>query len=306
MSSPTQAHAAPARDHARTNLDADAATRLDPEAATRLDPEAVRRPDPDAAAPLSSEASAGFAANSQPRFQTDPRFSTAERDAVYRAIHTRRDVRGEFLPDQIPDEVLARVLTAAHHAPSVGFMQPWDFIVARSREVRAKIHADFLAAHAEAEQMFGAEKRATYRNLKLEGILESPVNICITCDRSRYGPVVIGRTHIGAMDIYSAVCAVQNLWLAARAENLGVGWVSILHPPALREALGIPQEIIPIAYLCVGYVSDFHARPELEAAGWLKRMPLPELLHFDGWQGQADAAGEALTEAIRAAQPYPR
>ena len=131
MSSPTQAHAAPARDHARTNLDADAATRLDPEAATRLDPEAVRRPDPDAAAPLSSDASAGFAANSQPRFQTDPRFSTAERDAVYRAIHTRRDVRGEFLPDAIPDEVLARVLTAAHHAPSVGFMQPWDFIVVR-------------------------------------------------------------------------------------------------------------------------------------------------------------------------------
>lgn len=306
MSSPTQAHAAPARDHARTNLDADAATRLDPEAATRLDPEAVRRPDPDAAAPLSSDASAGFAANSQPRFQTDPRFSTAERDAVYRAIHTRRDVRGEFLPDAIPDEVLARVLTAAHHAPSVGFMQPWDFIVVRSREVRAKIHADFLAAHAEAEQMFDAEKRATYRNLKLEGILESPLNICITCDRSRHGPVVIGRTHIGAMDIYSAVCAVQNLWLAARAEGLGVGWVSILHPPALREVLGIPPEIVPIAYLCVGYVRDFHARPELEAAGWLKRMPLPELLHFDGWQGPADAAGEALAEAIRAVQPFPR
>ena len=106
------------------------------------------------------------------RFQTDPQFGAAERDAVYRAIHTRRDVRGEFLPDPIPDEVLARVLTAAHHAPSVGFMQPWDFVVVRSREVRAKIHADFLAAHAEAEQMFDADKRATYRNLKLEGILE--------------------------------------------------------------------------------------------------------------------------------------
>ena len=233
-----------------------------------------------------------------PRFQSDPLFDAAERDAVYRAIHTRRDVRGEFLPDPIPDEVLARVLTAAHHAPSVGFMQPWDFVVVRSREVRAKIHADFLAAHAEAEQMFDEGKRATYRNLKLEGILESPVNICITCDRSRHGPVVIGRTHIGAMDVYSAVCAVQNLWLAARAENLGVGWVSILHPQALREALGIPREIVPIAYLCVGYVRDFHARPELEAAGWLKRMPLPELLHFDAWQGQPDAAGERLIDAI--------
>ena len=282
MSSPTQAHAAPARDHARTDLDSSASARLP------------------------SDAPAGLATDSQPRFQADPRFTTAERDAVYRAIHTRRDVRGEFLPDAIPDDVLARVLTAAHHAPSVGFMQPWDFVLVRAREVRERIHRDFLAAHVEAEQMFDEAKRATYRNLKLEGILDAPLNLCITCDRSRHGPVVIGRTHIGAMDIYSAVCAVQNLWLAARAEGLGVGWVSILHPPALREALGIPPEIVPIAYLCVGYVSDFHARPELEAAGWLKRVPLPELLHFDGWQGPADAAGEALAEAIRAVQPFPR
>ena len=282
MSSPTQAHAAPARDHARTDLDSSASARLP------------------------SDAPAGLATDSQPRFQADPRFTTAERDAVYRAIHTRRDVRGEFLPDAIPDDVLARVLTAAHHAPSVGFMQPWDFVLVRAREVRERIHRDFLAAHVEAEQMFDEAKRATYRNLKLEGILDAPLNLCITCDRSRHGPVVIGRTHIGAMDVYSAVCAVQNLWLAARAENLGVGWVSILHPQALREALGIPREIVPIAYLCVGYVRDFHARPELEAAGWLKRMPLPELLHFDGWQGPADAAGEELAEAIRAVQPFPR
>ena len=258
MSSPTQAHSAPARDDARD------------------------------------------------RFQADPRFTTAERDAVYRAIHTRRDVRGEFLPDAIPDDVLARVLTAAHHAPSVGFMQPWDFVLVRAREVRERIHRDFLAAHVEAEQMFDEAKRATYRNLKLEGILDAPLNLCITCDRSRHGPVVIGRTHIGAMDIYSAVCAVQNLWLAARAEGLGVGWVSILHEQALREALGIPPEIIPIAYLCIGYVSDFHARPELEAAGWLKRMPLTELLHFDGWQGQADAAGEQLADAVRQLRPILR
>ena len=282
MSSPTQAHAAPARDHARTDLDSSASARLP------------------------SDAPAGFATDSQPRFQADPRFTTAERDAVYRAIHTRRDVRGEFLPDAIPDDVLARVLTAAHHAPSVGFMQPWDFVLVRAREVRECIHRDFLAAHVEAEQMFDEAKRATYRNLKLEGILDAPLNLCITCDRSRHGPVVIGRTHIGAMDIYSAVCAVQNLWLAARAEGLGVGWVSILHEQALREALGIPQEIIPIAYLCIGYVSDFHARPELEAAGWLKRMPLTELLHFDGWQGQADAAGEQLADAVRQLRPILR
>lgn len=255
-------------------------------------------PTPAHSAPARSDARA--------RFQTDPQFDAAERDAVYRAIHTRRDVRGEFLPDPIPDEVLARVLTAAHHAPSVGFMQPWDFIVVRARAVREKIHADFLAAHAEAERMFDEGKRDTYRNLKLEGILESPVNLCITCDRSRHGPVVIGRTHIGAMDVYSAVCAVQNLWLAARAENLGVGWVSILHQQALREALGIPREIVPIAYLCVGYVSDFHARPELEGAGWLPRLPLPDLLHFDGWQGQADDAGTRLVDAVGRLAPAVR
>ena len=287
MSSPTQAHPAHERTDAPTDLNATLNAELNPDAGTR---------------PL-RQTPAGSAADPQLRFQSEAHFDTTARDAVYRAIHTRRDVRGEFLPDAIPDEVLARVLTAAHHAPSVGFMQPWDFIVVRSRAVRQKIHADFLAAHAEAEQMFDEAKRATYRNLKIEGILASPVNICITCDRSRHGPVVIGRTHIGAMDVYSTVCAVQNLWLAARAENLGVGWVSILHPPALREALGIPAEIIPIAYLCIGYVRNFHARPELEAAGWLKRMPLPDLLHFDGWQGAADAGNARLVEEIRQRQP---
>ncbi len=237
----------------------------------------------------------------QQQQQSDPRFAEAERAAVYRAIHTRRDVRGEFLPDAVPPEVLARVLAAAHHAPSVGFMQPWDFVLVRSPEVRARVHADFVAAHAEATLMFEAERRETYRGLKLEGILEAPLNLCITCDRSRHGPVVVGRTHIKIMDLYSVVCAVQNLWLAARAENLGVGWVSILHQEALRAALGIPGHILPVAYLCIGYVSHFHARPELEAAGWLPRLPLETLLHFDQWQGApADAAAGELRAAIAA------
>lgn len=231
--------------------------------------------------------------------QSAPAFDAAEQAAVYRAIHTRRDVRGQFLPDPVPDAVLARVLTAAHHAPSVGFMQPWDFIVVRSPQVRARIHADFLAAHAEAATMFAEDKRAAYRALKLEGIREAPLNLCITCDRRRHGPVVVGRTHMRIMDVYSVVCAVQNLWLAARAENLGVGWVSILHQDVLRDALGIPSHIIPVAYLCVGYVSHFCARPELETAGWLPRLPLEELLHFERWQGEAAGAEDAsLREAV--------
>ena len=224
-------------------------------------------------------------------------FSEAERAAVYKAIFNRRDVRGEFLPDPVPDEVLGRVLNAAHHAPSVGFMQPWDFMVIRSTEIREKIHALFNQAHAEAAEMFSAEKRETYRNLKLEGIMESPLNVVITCDRSRTGPVVIGRTHMEWMDLYSSVCAVQNFWLAARSEGLGVGWVSIMDPNALTETLGLPDSVVPVAYLCVGYVSRFHEKPELEKAGWLPRMPLDEVIHFERW-GEKESDPQFL-EALR-------
>lgn len=241
-----------------------------------------------------------------PGHQAHHHFDDAERAAVYRNILARRDVRGQFQPEPVADDMLARILTAAHFAPSVGFMQPWSFVLVRDQAVKQRVHDAFTLANAEAAQMFEGRQREVYSGLRLQGILEAPINLCVTCDRDRAGPVVIGRTHIKAMDLYSSVCAVQNLWLAARAENLGVGWVSILHPPALRAALGIPQEIIPIAYLCIGYVRDFHARPELEAAGWLKRMPLPELLHFDGWQGAADEAGARLVSAIGRAQPVVR
>lgn len=207
-----------------------------------------------------------------------------EREAVYKTIFNRRDVRGEFKPDPIPDDVLMRILTAAHHAPSVGFMQPWDFIVVKDKDVKRQIKKGFAVAHGEAAQMFEGEKRKTYKTLKLEGITEAPVGICITCDRTRTGPVVIGRTANPEMDLYSAVCAVQTLWLAARAENLGVGWVSIIHHDALREVLGIPEHIIPIAYLCVGYVNFFHEKPELEKAGWLPRLDVESLIHYDQWR----------------------
>ena len=227
-------------------------------------------------------------------------FVDEARDAVYRAIFSRRDVRGEFLPAPVPDTVLARLLNAAHHAPSVGFMQPWNFLVVRDGAVKARLHAAFARAHAEAAEMFPEPKRDTYRTLKLEGIREAPLGICITCDRARCGPVVIGRTHMKIMDLYSSVCAVQNLWLAARAEGLGVGWVSIFDPAALRAALGIPEEIVPVAYLCVGYVSHFHDRPELEGAGWLPRLPIEDLVYFDAW-GKGDTA-DPLIGALRREQ----
>jgi 5,6-dimethylbenzimidazole synthase len=225
-------------------------------------------------------------------------FSDADRSAVYQAIFSRRDVRGQFLPDPVPDDVLGRVLLAAHHAPSVGFMQPWNFLVVRAPIVKQRVHDVFCTANAEAERMFPDEKRAIYSRLKLQGIVDSPVNLCVTCDRSRSGPVVLGRTHMLAMDLYSSVCAVQNLWLAARAEGLGVGWVSIFHQQALQDALGIPHDIVPIAYLCVGWVSHFNDRPELEKAGWLPRLALADLLYYEQWGETRPAQAEPLSAAL--------
>jgi len=149
--------------------------------------------------------------------------------------------------------------------------------------------------------MFEGERREAYRSLRLEGILEAPVNLCVTCDRDRDGPVVLGRTHQKAMDLYSTVCAVQNLWLAARAEGLGVGWVSIFHKAAIRDILKLPERILPVAYLCIGHVSHFLDQPELAASGWRQRLPLDELIHFDAWGGGSDAE-DSLKAQVRHAQ----
>lgn len=229
-------------------------------------------------------------------------FSDADRAAVYQAIYSRRDVRGQFLPDPVADDVLGRVLLAAHHAPSVGFMQPWNFLVVRSPAVKQRVHDVFCAANAEAERLFPDDKRALYSRMKLQGILESPINLCVTCDRSRSGPVVLGRTHMLSMDLYSSVCAVQNLWLAARAEGLGVGWVSIFHQQALQDALAMPHDIVPIAYLCIGWVSHFNDRPELEKSGWLPRLPLADLLYYEQWGVTRTPPAEALTATVSSLQ----
>ncbi|WGI24400.1 5,6-dimethylbenzimidazole synthase [Halomonas alkaliantarctica] len=210
-------------------------------------------------------------------------FSDAERRGLYRAIYERRDVRSQFLPDAIPPEVLARLLNAAHHAPSVGFMQPWDFIVIESRSVRETVLALFEQENQKAAEQFEGERHERYCSLKLQGIMESPLNLCITCDRSRGGPHVLGRNSIIETDLFSTCLAVQNLWLAARAEGIGVGWVSILDQEQLRTALNLPEHVYPLAYLCLGYVSEFLGQPELQAKGWRSRLPLNELVHSDSW-----------------------
>ncbi|MGE4280103.1 MAG: 5,6-dimethylbenzimidazole synthase [Magnetospirillum sp.] len=222
--------------------------------------------------------------------QPEITLSDEDRRGLYRAILGRRDVRGQFLSDPVDDEVLARILLAAHHAPSVGFMQPWSFILVRSPQQRARIKAAFDRANAEAALMFEGERGQKYRSLKLEGILDAPINLCITCDRDRAGKVVLGRTHMPEMDLYSTVCAVENLWLAARAEGLGVGWVSIMDPEALRSILNLPDSVVAVAYLCVGKVSHFLAQPELQDKGWRQRLPLKDLVAFDSWEGAIDDA----------------
>lgn len=211
-------------------------------------------------------------------------FLATERDAVYKAIFTRRDVRDQFLPTQVPDHVLRRLLEAAHSAPSVGLMQPWNFITIRNEATRKRIADAFTQANDEAARMFPEERQTKYKTLKLEGIRKAPLNICVTCDRERRGNVILGKTHNSNMDLYSTVCAVQNLWLAARAEGIGVGWVSIFRDADLKSILGIPQQIEIVAYLCLGYVDELYERPELEAKGWNKRLSLDELIYEEGWQ----------------------
>jgi 5,6-dimethylbenzimidazole synthase len=212
-------------------------------------------------------------------------FSPEEREVLYRIIFARRDVR-RFLSDPIPVELLDRILLAAHHAPSVGFMQPWSFILIRNPRTKNLVKQAFLKARSlEAEQFSGARKDL-YLSLKLEGIEEAPVNICVTCDSSRHGPAVLGRTLIPETDIYSTCCAIQNLWLAARVEGLGVGWVSILSRDRLKEILRIPAHVTPVAYLCIGYPERFESKPELEKVGWLKRLSLKEVVAYETWGGK--------------------
>lgn len=210
-------------------------------------------------------------------------FTQEERDGLYKAIFTRRDVRNEFLSRPVPDDVLLRLLTAAHAAPSVGMMQPWNFTIIRNENNRHAVHSLFEKANFEATNQLRGQRKQLYNSLKLEGILKAPVNICVTADRSRGGDFVLGRTHNLNMDLYSTVCAVQNLWLAARAENIGVGWVSIFDHDAVRVLLGIPDHVEIVAYLCVGYVDQLYDQPELAVKGWRQKIPLDKLIFEERW-----------------------
>jgi len=210
-------------------------------------------------------------------------FSEQEKESFYKAIYSRRDVRSNFTSESIDDQVLTRILKAAHHAPSVGFSQPWNFILVKNIETRKKIKESFEKEKASSSSLVEEPRRSKYLSYKLEGILESAINVCVTYDPTKTGSFVIGRTSIPETGIFSVCCAVQNMWLAARTEGIGVGWVSILSNQALRDALSIPDHVLPVAYLCMGHVSKFEPKPDLETKGWLPRLKLDDVIYHEKW-----------------------
>jgi nicotinate-nucleotide--dimethylbenzimidazole phosphoribosyltransferase len=221
-------------------------------------------------------------------------------------VRSRRDIRSGFLPDPVDDAVLTRVLEAAHAAPSVGFSQPWDFLVLRDRAVRERVHAHVAAAREAYAASLPAARAAAFRDVKVEAILDTPLNIAVTCDPTRGGRHVLGRHTQPRTAPYSVVGAVQNLWLAARAEGLGVGWVSFADERALAALLGLPQHLELVAYLCVGHVDAFPDEPELATAGWARRRPLRWAVHHDTY-GRRGLPGEEpmdlLAETVAAITP---
>jgi nicotinate-nucleotide--dimethylbenzimidazole phosphoribosyltransferase len=224
------------------------------------------------------------------------RMDDAARAALAAVVADRRDVR-RFRPDAVDDALLERVLEAAHRAPSVGLSQPWRFVVVRCTETRARVRALAERERARQAPRFGARARA-FLDQKVEGVLEAPVGVCVCCVPPPAGTEVLGRATIPATDLYSTACAVQNLWLTARAEGLGVGWVSFYRPDELRAVLGIPEAVEPVAWLCVGWPDERPVRPGLERAGWAQRRPLADVVHHERWPaGAADPRPAPVPDA---------
>jgi 5,6-dimethylbenzimidazole synthase len=231
-------------------------------------------------------------------------FTDDEKKGLYKAIYSRRDVRSHFTSRTIKNSILSRILNAAHHAPSVGFSQPWNFILVKDITTKKKIKDSFEEEKNRSSKLVEEPKRSKYLSFKLEGILESPINLCVTYDPSKFGPFVIGRSSIPEAGLYSVCCAIQNLWLAARAEGVGLGWVSILSNDTLKEVLELPEHVVPIAYLCLGYVDEFAQKPDLETSGWLPRLDLKDVVYFEKWQDTKNVGWNEIQEMIKTNLDY--
>ncbi|WP_043511996.1 MULTISPECIES: 5,6-dimethylbenzimidazole synthase [unclassified Actinoplanes] len=204
--------------------------------------------------------------------------------ALYDVIHRRRDVRAEFTGDPVPPPVLDRILTAAHAAPSVGLSQPWDFLIVRDRALREAFHEHVCHEREVFAATLDGAAATRFARIRIDGILESTLSVVVTYDPRRGGPAVLGRHAIADAGLYSVCLAIQNLWLAATAENLGVGWVSFYREPFLRDLLGIPPAVRPVAWLCLGPVSRLQETPDLERHGWRHRRPLADARHENRWR----------------------
>lgn len=198
---------------------------------------------------------------------------------LYELINRRRDVRAEFSGGTVDSGALHRVLSAAHAAPSVGLSQPWDFILVRDEDLRQRFQAHVQQERTVFAASLDAERASTFSRIKIEGILESGLGVVVTYDPDRGSPAVLGRHAIADAGLYSTCLAIQNLWLAATAEGLGVGWVSFYREPFLRELLHIPERVRPIAWLCLGSVTHVEQVPDLERHDWRKRRPLAHAVH---------------------------
>lgn len=212
--------------------------------------------------------------------QSTQNFSVAETAAVYRAIYERRDMR-HFIGGSVAPEVLERLLQAAHAAPSVGLMQPWRFIRISDSRQREALYHSVQQERATTAKALG-ERSDEFMQLKVEGIRDC-AECLVVCLMDKREPHIFGRRTMPHMDIASAACAIQNLWLAARAENLGMGWVSLFDPQTLKTLLGIPAGAEPLAILCLGPVAEFYPSPMLEQQHWAKRHPLAEVLMENRW-----------------------
>ncbi|MFI7079254.1 5,6-dimethylbenzimidazole synthase [Micromonospora sp. NPDC049903] len=203
---------------------------------------------------------------------------------VYEVIHARRDVRGQFTGAPIPAEVLDRVLAAAHAAPSVGLSQPWDFILVRDSALRAEFHRHVQQERDVFAATLDGEEARRFGTIKIDGVLESTLSVVVTYDPDRGSPAVLGRHAIADAGLYSVCLAIQNLWLAATAEGLGVGWVSFYREPFVRDLLRIPAGVRPVAWLCLGPVTHLEQVPDLERHGWRQRRPWRAAVHRDRWE----------------------
>ncbi|MEV5515121.1 nicotinate-nucleotide--dimethylbenzimidazole phosphoribosyltransferase [Streptomyces flaveolus] len=235
-----------------------------------------------------------------------PAYDDAEREAVLKVMRERRDIRNGFRGDPIPHEVLLRVLEAAHTAPSVGHSQPWDFVVIRSADTRRAMHELAMRQRDAYAKSLPKGRAKQFKELKIEAILDTPVNIVVTADPTRGGRHTLGRHTQPQMAPYSSALAVENLWLAARAEGLGVGWVSFFDEREMVRALGLPEHLEVVAYLCVGYVDEFPDEPELMQAGWSKRRPLSWVVHEETYGRRAlpgEAPHDLLAETVAQIRP---